>query len=193
MGHTLYATADQLRFYYLPDDAELTEGTLLLRSLTGRKRRVLEEEVSQHQVSEERAKELVRETVTQVSRGMGRFLNSTMDTLRQARVATPDAERRDPKEVLRGLREVGEGLRETLRQGLSEAPADAAAARERLEAIAGSARENVSEALGDAMASLPEGLRDFLDNPRLEREVRAATEAMERLGEHLRAGPVGEE
>lgn len=142
-GSTLYTTPDRTRYFLIPDDADVPEGALTIRSFVGRERpgrvRSADEAAAvAYEVSEDEARSWVKEELGDVLGdvrervlGFAERLKERTAGLREANRTTStdaaaDPELRDAATRIRdGLKDVGRALqrlaREAREQGRSEA------------------------------------------------------------------------
>ncbi len=210
---TLYADPSQSRFYLIPDDAGLPAGELALRSLTGAKLEVAAASAEAFRIDEAQAKELAREAIGKATRAASSFVAGLGGMLQEAskRAKDPTHEtgpgprepkvaealgvsedelRNDPDAVIDGLKRVGQGLQQSLKEILSSKPGADSATKERLAQL-GAAVGWDPEAAGASVDDLKEKLRGLLANPELEERIQAATERLRAMSEELRAKPKG--
>ncbi len=208
---TLYATSKQDRYFWIPDDHTCEAGELLIRSLSGFKKEISDAEAAKWEIPEEQAKELAQIQIRHYAQAAGSMLSSAGQLLRQAAQnakqapvkptvtegqqtvadaigVTPEQLKNDPEAVFGGLKEVMQGLGETLKQAASDNPADKETIKARMELLAGAIREQTGdETIGDNVEELPKIISDFLANPELVGRIRKATEDIKRASAEIRA------
>jgi hypothetical protein len=204
---TLYADPSQTRFYWIPDDAAIPPGELVLRSLTGKRLDVSAAAVQDYRITEEQAKELTREVVARASKtasallaGLGGMLQEASKRAaevgrpppgdREPKVAdalgvTEDQLRNDPDAVVEGIKRAGQGLQQVLKEAIDTGREADAATRERVRRLAEMAGANI-DATQTTVDELLEKLREFLANPELEKRVNDATTRLKDLADELR-------
>ena len=138
---SVYANKKQDRFFHIPDDVDVANGPMEIRSLKGRRLMVDPQAASAFEVSESEAKALVKGEVSQFTEKASSALAALGGVLRAAReqsVPTPGPDQTPPENVVASflgitpeqLRDdpgaVREGMRSVL-SGLGQALADAAA------------------------------------------------------------------
>ena len=211
---TLYADPSQTRFYWIPDDAEIAEGELVLRSLTGKRREVSATAVQDYRITEEQAKALTRDLVARASRTASSLLAGLGGMLQQAsrRAAdvgrpppgerepevakalgvTEDELRNDPDAVMDGLKRAGQGLQKVLQEAIDTGREADATTRERVRQLAEMAGADI-DATQASVDELIAKLREFLSNPELDKRVQDATARLKDLADELRTerGGVG--
>lgn len=210
MSHTLYATTNRRRFFFLPNDVDLPEGDLVLQSLRGRRLEVELDAVLPYELPEDEARRLARKSVRDAARGMRRFLMGAAGVFASA-ASDPDgvsevrgdatlgealgldeAQASDSRAVAGGLKRVGAGVLETLRQGLT--PGDEQeAARERMERLAGYARDEVGSPIGDAVEATPVVLRHAVEATGLREHLTELTSHLRTAASELRRSAGAEE
>jgi hypothetical protein len=207
---TLYANKTHDRFFYIPQDAEIPEGTFEIGTLTGHMLQVTESAVSEFEVDETLAKDIASGVVKDVAQTAGRFMTSAADFIRSmstGELSEADMERRqtrqsnvaeflgvtrdqlqnDPEAVMEGIKSIGRGLKASLEQSIADNPVSQESAKARMDAFAQYAKEDLGIKLGDNPAELPKQLADILRNPELEASVRASTERLRNLATQIRS------
>ncbi len=211
---TLYANSDQSRFFWIPDDHECEQGTLLIRSLTGSRLEVTEAEAAKWEVDEAQAKDLAKLQVQRYTKAAGSFLSAGAAVFRQvaqkqregkiggldsvkakpdaaglaeALGTTPEELVNDPGKALEGLKETLKGIGDTLKKQASENPADKEEVKARMEILA----RAIGEATGDPasvknLEDVPRVVNDFLSNPELAGKVRKMTEELKQTAAEIR-------
>jgi hypothetical protein len=204
----MYATRDQKRFFWIPDDQKPAPGPLLLRSITGQRLEVDEASVAAWELPEAEARKIVAEDLAVYAQKLGTFVAGAAETLRAAAAKPvppprrPNADatiarslgiteeelRKDPQKVLGSLQTVLKGFLETLKEGTSDDPAARDRAKERMDIL----KELVQQQTGDpALAAkaeeLPEKIGALLRDPKLEQGILDAAESLRRASEDIRA------
>ena len=185
----VFADSSSKQFYLLPDDADLPSGPLVLRSLTGDRLEVDAEAAEAYAISEDEAKERVKQQLAEVAQratgilaSLGTLLRGAAEGLptgpkpQEASVAealgvTPEQLRDDPKAVLAGLKRVGAGLVESLKDALASDPASEEVTRQRIEALAGVVGADPKD-----LDDLRNKLKAQLMDPELEQRIKQATD-----------------
>jgi len=207
---SVFTTRTQDRFYHFPEGTEVAEGDLELRSLRGERRHVDSDAAAAFEVSEARAKELVKAEVadfTQRATGALSALGSVLRAASNKSVPSPSPEQTPPKNVVADLlgitpeqlsgdpQAVREGMKAVV-AGLGAALADAAGqtpdATERTEERV----ERVREALGqmpdgeggDAMVEGLKSLAGVLNDPETSARVRDAADKLSEATGRLQKG-----
>lgn len=212
MSRTLYSTSDNKRFFHIPDATRLPEGELVLRSLKGRTLRVHENSIGTFEVPEARAKELAGEEMEALARMAGNFMSGAGSFLRglSATAAKPPpkgrAKRRttiadalgvteeqltsDPTAVMEGVKSVGKGIEQLLKDAIEQQPASPEEAERRQQALVGFLSEELGEDAGATVEGLPEMIRTFLSNPELETGIARAAKDLREAADRLREAAV---
>lgn len=138
---TVFATADQSRFFLLPADAELAEGDTTLRNLRGEERAVDLEAAAAFEVSEDEAKIHVQEEIRGYARRAGSFLTGALKALR-------DVGRSQE------MRDVTEQVEQAMDEVTHAAETTASAAASEVQ------RSPATEQVADALGLKPEDLGD---------------------------------
>jgi hypothetical protein len=219
---TLYASADERRFFHIPDDVVLPAGAFTIRSLSGRAREVDPVVLDVFEVPEAEAQALARaameawvETgkkmvagVTTALRDAARgqptaatppSVDAQYDRAADALGVTREQLHGDPKAVLAGLTDALKGIAAVARESID--PASAADGKQRMEALAARLRKDGLPAdAATTIEELPETLRQVLGSAELEQTVRDASRRLTELSAQLDerkapktgGGPVGE-
>ncbi|MBW2255617.1 MAG: hypothetical protein JRI25_13595 [Deltaproteobacteria bacterium] len=205
---TLYANPSQTRFYFIPDDAEVASGGLVLRSLTGQRKDVSLEAVEAYEIPEDRAKEITRLEIGRYTRqasgflaGVGAFMQGVADKAeerkgrkpgpgpREANVAdalgiTPDQLRNDPDAVIEGLKGMWSGLQVVLKDALATGKEADETTRERIRFVAELAGADI-DAAETTVDELRTKVHDLLMSQELEERVRNATARLNEISAEL--------
>lgn len=219
---TLYASADERRFFLIPDDADLLPGAFTIRSLTGRARQVDPVVLDVYEVPEAEAQALARAAMEGWVETGKKVVASVTTALRDAAqgqptAATPPAAdaqydraadalgvtreqlHGDPKAVLAGLTDALKGIAAVARESID--PASAADGKQRMVALAARLRtDGLPADAATTVEELQETLRQALGSAELEQTVRDASQRLSELSAELEAkkppkkggGPVGE-
>lgn len=202
----LYADPSQTRFFWIPDDAAIPPGELVLRSLTGKQLDVSAAAVQEYRITEERAKELTREAVANVSRMASSFLAGLGGILQEASRRAADVGRpppgerepevakalgvteeelhNDPDAVMDGLKRAGQGLQQVLKEAIEGGREADASTRERIKRLAEIVGANVDEAQ-ESVDDLIVKLKEYLADPELTKRVHDATTRLKDLADEL--------
>lgn len=142
----VWSTPDRSRHFIIPDAADIPPGDLVLRTATGRERRVREDAIAPYEVTEAEAKAWAR---AQLSDTFGEMRGTVLDFAAELRaraagmreesqkawdegVANAPPELRDAAHKARsGLRDLGQTLQRIAREGLERAEAERRKADER--------------------------------------------------------------
>ncbi len=209
---TFYATIPPKRFFRIPEDAEPPPGDLRLQSLTGQTLEIDAEAATEWELSEEDAKALVQERIGLIAGGVGAALDHVRevlvgvsanqdaagnqdsrvdDTIREGTERVADAMGEDPDDLgsqevfARGLGRLVGGMRDSIKAAAALAPASPDQVQERMATLSAALRAEGSRA-GESLGDLTDRLGDTLRDPKLETEVRAATERLRAATERLR-------
>jgi hypothetical protein len=210
---TLYATDPATRFFFIPDDAHILPGKLVLRSLAGKERQVDGVVAAVWEVTEEEAKEIAARHIRAFSANIGRALRGAKSVLEevgktQQRVAdgvaeaaagpaqadliaealgiSPEQLREDPSAVKDGLQRAFSALLADMKAMVNAEQPGQEVLQGRLERLATVLREQGWGDAGDTLERLPEVLRAGLSDPELEAEVRAASARLREVADDLR-------
>ncbi|MCO4746156.1 MAG: hypothetical protein KC912_15270 [Proteobacteria bacterium] len=206
---TLYSDPSNKRFFHVPDSARIPAGDFVLRSLAGKKLEVAEASVEIFEIPEDKAKDLAGVEMKRMAAAAGRFASGAGTFLRGLAAQLPNPtpppagreQRRttiadalgvteeqlsnDPTAVIEGIKNVGKGLEQLLKDAVSTSASD-----EDVEARQSALVEYMREQLGDDAAvsaeTLPETLRNFLSNPELEERIRDAAAQLNQASEQLK-------
>lgn len=219
---TLYASADERRFFLIPDDAALLPGDFAIRSLSGRARQVDPVVLDVYEIPEAEAQAVARAamegwvetgkkvvaSVTTALRDAAKgqptaaaspAVNAQYDRAADAIGVTREQLHGDPQAVLAGLTDALKGLAAVARESID--PVSAADGKQRMEALAARLRKDGLPAdAATTIEELPETLRQVLGSAELEQTVRDASRRLNELSAQLDAkkapktggGPVGE-
>lgn len=179
MSTTVWFDATREHFWRIPDDAQVPEGDLELRALTGERRSVDPDALAQWGLSREQARWAVAEELRDAAARAGRAIGSVaQDAWADATAALPEEWSWDELERRMGpmdtwLDELQ--VRETVE-----------ASREQVERTARQARDTLRRAgrvAGSAMRSARTLGKVMLDNPELAERASRLAEAVAKAGE----------
>jgi hypothetical protein len=204
----VFATKDQKRFFHIPGDAELAAGPLVLRNLKGEKKEVDEAAVSGFEIPEEQAKAIVAEDLKKFARNAQDFLTKAASVMRAAAAPTPekterqgkaemnfaailgmtpDEVRGNPEKTMEALKATLMGMATTLRDAArNDDPESKVAAEGRMRAVAEHIKTVGGEEYAGPIEELPERLKKFLADPKLEQQIRDASSRLKELAAELR-------
>lgn len=204
----VFATKDQKRFFHIPDDAQLAAGPLLLRNLKGEKREVDAEAVAAFEIPEDQAKAIVAEDLKKFARNAQDFLVKAASVVRAAAKPTPEAEaqrgksemnfasvlgmtpdevRANPEKTMEALKATLMGVATTLRDAArTDDPESRAAAQDKMKAVAEHIKTVGGEEYAGPLEELPERIKKFLSDPKLEQQIRDASTRLTELAAELR-------
>lgn len=209
---TMFATTDPKgrRFFWIPDDAVLASGPLLLRSLKGDRKEVDPNTVVRFELDEERAKTVVQQEMAGLARKANQFLTNAATAVRAAATAppvdpaaqrsaefnfasvlgmTPEEIRANPEKTIEALKATLTGMTSTLRDAAQTAdPVARDVAKKRMEGISAYLRDQGGTEMAGGLESLPERLRTFLSDPDLEKRIREAAASLNQAAAELREG-----
>ncbi len=172
---TLYATADQTRFFHVPDDASLPPGDLVVRSLTGKKISADPVALDVYEVPEAEAMRLAQEV-------LGGFAEKLRAVTMSAAAALAKPARLDPEAVAAREERVAGYLRLGREQLRGDPAALGAALKGAMQDIVNAAQETVH-----APEVAEERMRDVAEALRQEGAPAGTPELLEGLPDRLRA------
>ena len=172
---TLYATADQTRFFHVPDDASLPPGDLVVRSLTGKKIAADPVALDVYEVPEAEAMRLAQEV-------LGGFAEKLRAVTMSAAAALAKPARLDPEAVAAREERVAGYLKLGREQLRGDPAALGAALRGAMQDIVNAAQETVH-----APEVAEERMRDVAEALRQEGAPAGTPEMLEGLPDRLRA------
>lgn len=204
----VYATKDQKRFFHIPVNAELAAGPLLLRNLKGEKREVDAEAVAAFEIPEAEAKAIVAADLKKFARNAQDFLVKAAAVVRGAAAPTPesaaqrgksemnlasvlgmtpDEVRGNPEKTMEALKATLLGVATTLRDAArTDDPESRADAQSRMKAVADHIKSVGGEEYSGPLEELPERIKKFLSDPKLEQQIRDASTRLTELAAELR-------
>jgi hypothetical protein len=172
---TLYATADQTRFFHVPDDASLPPGDLVVRSLTGKKISADPVALDVYEVPEAEAMRLAQEV-------LGGFAEKLRAVTMSAAAALAKPARLDPEAVAAREERVAGYLKLGREQLRGDPAALGAALKGAMQDIVNAAQETVH-----APEVAEERMRDVAEALRQEGAPAGTPEMLEGLPDRLRA------
>ena len=172
---TLYATADQTRFFHVPDDASLPPGDLVVRSLTGKKISADPVALDVYEVPEAEAMRLAQEV-------LGGFAEKLRAVTMSAAAALAKPARLDPEAVAAREERVAGYLKLGREQLRGDPAALGAALKGAMQDIVNAAQETVH-----APEVAEERMRDVAEALRQEGAPAGTPELLEGLPDRLRA------
>jgi len=172
---TLYATADQTRFFHVPDDASLPPGDLVVRSLTGKKISADPVALDVYEVPEAEAMRLAQEV-------LGGFAEKLRAVTMSAAAALAKPARLDPEAVAAREERVAGYLKLGREQLRGDPAALGAALKGAMQDIVNAAQETVH-----APEVAEERMRDVAEALRQEGAPSGTPEMLEGLPDRLRA------
>lgn len=206
----LYSDPTNKHFFHIPEDTELPAGDLILRSLSGKKLEVAAVSVQIFEVPEARAKELaavemkrLADVAARMMTGAGGFLRGIASALPTPQAPPPGREKRrttiadalgvteeqlsnDPEAVIAGIKQIGAGLGELLRDAVAKGVSEEESER-RKQALLTFLREQLGEEAAVTAENLPETLRGYLSNPELEEKLKEAAAGLREASEQLKS------
>jgi hypothetical protein len=200
---TLWIADGGSRFFLVPDDLQLTEGTLVLRTLGGRTCAAAPEAVAPHEVSDADGRAAARAEVAAFGgvlkdallRGIGALgaaspeapearTARSLDARLAAALGLSREEANDPER----LKEAGAAFVDGLLVAAREGARDPAAARAALAPVSEGVRAAGGERVANAIDALPEALDGVLRDPGTVDALNALTERLRAATAELRAG-----
>ncbi len=204
----VYATKDQKRFFHIPEDAQIAAGPLLLRNLKGEKREVDAAAAAEFEIAEDVAKAIVAEDLKKFARNAQDFLVKAASVVRSAAAPspeskaqrgksemnfasvlgmTPDEVRGNPEKTMEALKATLMGVATTLRDAArNDDPESRADAQGKMKAVAEHIKSVGGEEYAGPLEELPERIKKFLSDPKLEQQIRDASTRLTELAAELR-------
>ncbi|MDP2308026.1 MAG: hypothetical protein Q8P18_18520 [Pseudomonadota bacterium] len=175
--HTLYATEDRKRFFYVPDDASLPSGDFVVRSLTGKKLTVDPVALDVFEVPEAEAMKLAQDVLLGFADKVRTAAMGVAKALTQPPKLHPEAVKAREERVAANLKLGREQLRDDpaalgaalkatftgILQAAQETVHEPEVAKERMKDVAEALRQEGLIPEGtDGVEGLPERLRELL-------------------------------
>ncbi len=195
---TLYASADQKRFFYVPDDAVLGPGDCTVRSLTGKRLAADPAALDAYEVPVDQAQAITRQMMEQLGGKVRAVLSATTKALAGAAAGGGEAGASDAgapgkSETLEDLGAQFKGALQGLVQAAQESKSSPVTVQERMKGISAALREHgMDPEAAEAVERFPERLRALLTSEETLAKLDAVTEDLRKAAAELRAERVGE-